>query len=315
MATSTNPDTQNADIPVVGKREPCPCGSGKRYKVCHGKASRAARTPAPPARSFEGLALEGDLVALRDLVPAANFDITTTAEYGSRTITVCTVLPGACAAQHFNDGQVRIGLQVMTKSDDVTRDVGATITAILDTEPGSTLAAPPLTGDRPRLQDVIDPASSPQIRIFETFDFWQQDPDNPNDQLTHAIEHANQAITPTDKLLSVNSAYWCTLDGVPHLRWILPDDEERVLNALCRLHAARENTLADEDCKYLGAFRTHGLVVPVWQLPAGWTSEDTEDPAAAWYGRYQKALASDAPLTPDERRARGGIVSRQLTLR
>ena len=22
----------------VGPREPCPCGSGKRYKACHGKA-------------------------------------------------------------------------------------------------------------------------------------------------------------------------------------------------------------------------------------------------------------------------------------
>ena len=26
------------EIPVVGLREPCPCGSGKRYKACHGKA-------------------------------------------------------------------------------------------------------------------------------------------------------------------------------------------------------------------------------------------------------------------------------------
>lgn len=23
--------------PVVGRNEPCPCGSGKKYKKCHGK--------------------------------------------------------------------------------------------------------------------------------------------------------------------------------------------------------------------------------------------------------------------------------------
>jgi preprotein translocase subunit SecA len=24
-------------VPVVGRNEPCPCGSGKKYKHCHGK--------------------------------------------------------------------------------------------------------------------------------------------------------------------------------------------------------------------------------------------------------------------------------------
>ena len=26
-----------AEVPVVGRNEPCPCGSGKKYKHCHGK--------------------------------------------------------------------------------------------------------------------------------------------------------------------------------------------------------------------------------------------------------------------------------------
>lgn len=25
------------EVPKVGRNEPCPCGSGKKYKVCHGK--------------------------------------------------------------------------------------------------------------------------------------------------------------------------------------------------------------------------------------------------------------------------------------
>lgn len=32
----------------VGRNDPCPCGSGKKYKNCHGKAS-AGQSPAPPA--------------------------------------------------------------------------------------------------------------------------------------------------------------------------------------------------------------------------------------------------------------------------
>jgi preprotein translocase subunit SecA len=26
-------------LPKVGRNEPCPCGSGKKYKACHGKIS------------------------------------------------------------------------------------------------------------------------------------------------------------------------------------------------------------------------------------------------------------------------------------
>jgi preprotein translocase subunit SecA len=27
------------DVPKVGRNEACPCGSGKKYKHCHGKLS------------------------------------------------------------------------------------------------------------------------------------------------------------------------------------------------------------------------------------------------------------------------------------
>ena len=29
--------TPAADVPRVGRNDPCPCGSGKKYKQCHGK--------------------------------------------------------------------------------------------------------------------------------------------------------------------------------------------------------------------------------------------------------------------------------------
>ncbi|MBI2535773.1 MAG: SEC-C domain-containing protein [Gemmatimonadetes bacterium] len=46
MATNRNPDGSVADpsdrpaqaraLPKVGRNDPCPCGSGKKYKKCHG---------------------------------------------------------------------------------------------------------------------------------------------------------------------------------------------------------------------------------------------------------------------------------------
>jgi preprotein translocase subunit SecA len=34
--TYLDPDTVVAEVPRVGRNEPCPCGSGKKYKHCHG---------------------------------------------------------------------------------------------------------------------------------------------------------------------------------------------------------------------------------------------------------------------------------------
>ena len=30
-------ETKSTDVPVAGRNDPCPCGSGKKYKYCHGK--------------------------------------------------------------------------------------------------------------------------------------------------------------------------------------------------------------------------------------------------------------------------------------
>jgi preprotein translocase subunit SecA len=36
---SVSQDTAVAEVPKVGRNDPCPCGSGKKYKQCHGKLS------------------------------------------------------------------------------------------------------------------------------------------------------------------------------------------------------------------------------------------------------------------------------------
>src|SRR3954452_4168110 len=83
---------EGTEIPVVGGREPCPCGSGKRYKQCHGRAEREVATRLVP-RPFEGLPGECDWIAMREIVPAATATVTTVAEHGSLPVTVATVLP------------------------------------------------------------------------------------------------------------------------------------------------------------------------------------------------------------------------------
>ncbi|MFN3414561.1 MAG: SEC-C metal-binding domain-containing protein, partial [Thermoanaerobaculum sp.] len=34
--TSGPPTTVRRTVPKVGRNDPCPCGSGKKYKKCHG---------------------------------------------------------------------------------------------------------------------------------------------------------------------------------------------------------------------------------------------------------------------------------------
>jgi hypothetical protein len=39
--TSRQPqDRPESEIPAVGRNEPCPCGSGKKYRYCHGRKSK-----------------------------------------------------------------------------------------------------------------------------------------------------------------------------------------------------------------------------------------------------------------------------------
>ena len=76
-----------------------------------------------------------------------------------------------------------------------------------------------------------------------------------------------------------------------------------------------EQLTLGEGTRYAGAFRALGLVVPVWDLPADVPAEEWTGAATEFQTRLATALASTAPLTSDERRARAGLLSRQVTLR
>jgi hypothetical protein len=150
--------------------------------------------------------------------------------------------------------------------------------------------------------------------VHDGFDFWVEGGDSSDPQVRESLERANAAVVPTARLSGVAAAYWCRIGERTHLRWVLPQAEDELLDALARLHAAGASGLG-EGTRYVGAFRAHGLLVPVWDLPTETTPDDVEAPAAAFAQRLDDALGVDAPLTYEERRARAGVVSRQLTLR
>ncbi|MFI9774402.1 DUF5926 family protein [Streptomyces sp. NPDC051956] len=304
----------SGEIPVVGAREPCPCGSGRRYKACHGRAAAHAVTELVQ-RPFDGLAGEGDWIALRELVPAATVPLTLKESLpdGVPSVTLATVLPMAWPALRRDDGSVMIGLQNDTSSGDLSRDLADTLQRALTAEPGTPVQARRAPADGPRLQDLLDPEAAFEPVVHTGFEFWVPDSENASPEVSASLERANAAAIPTVKLSGVEGAYWCETPDKNHLRWVMPHPEEQLLDALARLHAAGTSSLG-EGTRLVGSFRAHGLTVPVWDLPTGVSAEDVEKPAAEFAERLAVALASEAPLTVEERRARGGLTNRQVTL-
>ncbi|MFE6664015.1 DUF5926 family protein [Streptomyces sp. NPDC057697] len=305
---------KDGEIPVVGAREPCPCGSGRRYKACHGRAAAQAVTELVH-RPFEGLAGECDWVALRELVPAATVALTPKGGLpeGVPSVTLATVLPMAWPALRRDDGSVLLALQNDTPSGDLSRDLADTLRRALDAEPGTPVTARRVPADGPRLQDVLDPDATFEPVVHPGFEFWVPDAENATPEVSASLERANEAAIPTTRLAGVDAAYWCETPEKNHLRWVMPHAEERLLDALARLHAAGNSSLG-EGTRLVGSFRAHGLMVPVWDLPSAMGAEECEKPAAAFAERLTEALASDAPLSAEERRARGGLTNRQVTL-
>ncbi|MGW5419949.1 DUF5926 family protein [Streptomyces sp. NPDC003943] len=305
----------SGEIPVVGAREPCPCGSGRRYKACHGRAASHAVTELVQ-RPFEGLPGECDWVALRELVPAATVPLTLKdgLPEGVPSVTLATVLPMAWPALRRDDGSVLIALQNESSTGDLARDLADTLQRALVAEPGTPVAARRVEAEGPRLQELLDPNGDFAPEVHSGFEFWiPETADNSNPEVAASLERANAAAIPTVKLASVDAAYWCQVPDKNHLRWVMPHPEEKLLDALARLQAAGTTSLGP-DTRLVGSFRAHGLMVPVWDLPTTMTAEDCEKPAAEFAERLATALASDAPLTVEERRARGGLTNRQVTL-
>jgi len=264
-------------------------------------------------RPFEGLPGEPDWVALKELVPAATATARTTAEHGAKDVLVTTVLPQAWPALHRSDGVVLLALQTSSSSGDASRDLAVALLEALDVEPGTAIESIGLPEPGPRLQDVLDLSVPFEVTMQESFSYWLAPDVERTSDLEAAIEDADAGIIDTVKLDAVGSAYWCRMGAKEFLRWAQPHDEQVVLDGLARLHAKRESGFADG--KFIGYFRSSGLVVPVWELARGTEADELEGPVAQFAPVLEAAIASTEPLDANERRARAGLVARQVTLR
>ena len=310
-AGGTTPTESAAADARENPRRPCPCGSGRRYKACHGSADAADLIVTRP---FAGLAAETELIALREFLPAASAPLTLIEPRADiPSVTVASVLPGAAAALTRSDRSILLGMQVQTHTGDLSRDLAAALEWALAAEPSSVLSVIGRATVGNRYGDLI--VDEPlDVTVYDDFSWWLEEEIVPGSEVALSLERANAAIMPTARVADLPGAYWVDAGERAHLRWVRPEDEPPLMAALARLHVADQLDLGSGS-RYVGSFRAHGRLVPVWDLDRDAHPSEWDEPARAFADRLAAALAVDEPLTDAERRARDGILGRQFTLR
>ena len=296
---------------AVGPRQPCPCGSGRRYKACHGSA--AGRRPPSSARPFEGLAAR-----VATWSPCAS----SSRPRRRRSRSTATRPLGAAVLAAAGRGprpgpRGRRGLARPPGAARVRRPEPRPrrrAARALEAEPGSLVGLPTLPARAP-------PAGPGRRRAArghraQGFDYWVADLDDPDGSMAAALEQANEAAAPTDRLdrrrrgvLDLRRATGSTSAGC------CPTTRTGCSTASPGCTPRRGRAWSTDD-RLIGMFRAHGLVAPVWDLPVGTGAEALAGPAAPAGRGLDAAMASTpTPLTSEERSARAGLASRQLTIR
>lgn len=293
-------------------------GKASRKQGSRRGAPLANRPAAYVARPFEGLPSETDWVALREILPAATATVTLSATAASaglpQSFVLATVLPMAWPALHRADGLVMVSTQSGPVSGDASRDLVMSLLAASAAPEGEAVpVVASATAETPRLQDLLAEGAGFELTVHDGFDFWVAEA-NLDDAARESLQAANESVIPTVVLGSRPSAYLQRIGERSYLRWVLPHDEEVLLDALARLHAAGDDRLV-EGGRLIGMFRTHGLLVPVWDLPRGTGPDAVEDPLSDLADALARALSETAALSTEERSVRDGLATRQVTIR
>jgi len=290
-------------------------GKASRRRTNRPTHTESRPAPAPfVARPFERLPSETEWVALREILPAATGPVTLTTNGTTTSATVCTVLPLAWPALHRNGGELFVATQGGATSGDPSRDIAAALLLAADVDEGTPITTVPNpTADSLRLQDILDASAPFDVTVHEGFDFWVGD-NELDAEGQQSLQRANESVIPTERVSGGGSVYWCIINGRTYVRWVLPYDEDTATATLARLHAGDADRLTPES-RLLGAFRACGLLVPVWEVPKDATASDFPDAVTAMTDALENAADDASPLTADERRARAGLLNRQVTLR
>ena len=296
-------------------REDLPEGMTRREAKLAARAAEREKLQKDP-RPFGGLAAEADLVALQEFVPSAvvTFDVKGT------PVNIATVLPGAGAAlvrEEAQGGERFVALQVTSHSQNPGRDLAYALNWVVDAKPGETLQSTVADGSQPELTSLIDADATPEITTYQDFSWWFPEGAAVPPQIQQALQQANDAVLPSEKVgVDLPGAIWWVNPGggKAHIRWVRTEDNEaQMLTALARIAARGELNLGD-GTKFAGAFRTHGLVVPVFDLDPSVDAGSYEEALAALNKQIETEYSNDAALTADERKQLDNIKSRQVTI-
>lgn len=290
--------------------------ASRRKKVANPAALAEYRAPIPfVARPFEGLPREVELVAMREIIPCATLTARTNADHGFVDFDFVTALPDGRGAMVRGDGRILVALQTRSNSGDLSHDAGAALlNAISAKQNGDEgLVDFDVRDPSERLQDILDPDSLGEMVLEENFAFWLN-PDEDWDEATRrALEENHNEIIPTVRVEGVEGMYWCEMNR-NFVRYLSDVEESPLFDALARVQAAGKANLG-EGSRFIGAFRACGIAIPVFELAEGVRAEDIVKEAGVLEEAIAAALKVKEPLTPEERRARQGMVSRQVTIR
>ena len=296
-------------------REDLPEGMTRREAKLAARAAEREKLQKDP-RPFGGLAAEADLVALQEFVPSA----VTTFDIKGTPVNIATVLPGAGAAlvrEESQGGERFVALQVTSHSQTPGRDLAYALNWVVDAKPGETLQSTVADGSQPELTSLIDGSATPDITTYQDFSWWFPEGAAVPPQIQQALQQANDAVLPSEKVgVDLPGAIWWVNPGggKAHIRWVRTEDNEaQMLSALARIAARGELNLG-EGTKFAGAFRTHGLVVPVFDLDPSVEAGSYEEALAALNKQIETEYTNDAALSADERKQLDNIKSRQVTI-
>lgn len=288
--------------------------SRRQAKLAARAAEREALRKDP--RPFEGLAAEADLVALQEFVPSAEAVLKVKGE----DVTVVTVLPGAGAALRRSEalgGERLVALQVASHSQNPGRDLAYALNWVLTAEPGESLQSTAADGTQPELGSLIDASSTPTITEHQDFSWWFPEGVDVPVEVRQSLQRANEAVIPSTRIDAgvPGSIWWVNPGGgKAHIRWVRADDNEnQVLSALARI-AARGELHVGEGSKFAGVFRTHGVVVPVWDVAPDVDAASYAGALAELDAKISAEYGNDAQLSADERKQLDNIKSRQVTI-
>lgn len=273
-------------------------------------------------RPFEGLSIERDLVAMREIIPAAVLTATTNDEYGGSEFEFVTLLPDGAPGMVRPDGRILIGMQTRFNSGDLSHDLGGTLQAALKMADEGDVGVVKfdVRDPAPRLQDMlsedflsVEEDADMLMELRDDFEIWFGEEELKDEDTQLALEQSREQIVPTEEVPGAPGMYWCEMNN-NFVRYLTQASEDQLFTALARLQAAGDAHLGDGS-KFVGAFRSSGIAIPVFQVDADLSAADLEEAGAELRAKLDAAMEETEPLTHDERRARQGLVSRQVTIR